>query len=181
MIWKLKTIAILLISIAFAQSDYKSNSDGYKNYHAHNFTLPDLEGRKVSLSDYKDQIIVLDFWATWCTPCIASFPAMKEAQNYFKNKNIDVKFLFIDTWEDLEQDVLINDIKTILKKNNYQFHVLLDLNSEVVEKYQIEGLPTKIIIGRDGNVKYMSTGSSGDPNEVVAELKEIISKINKSE
>src|SRR5690554_8083345 len=69
---------------------------------APDFTLEDLEGNTVSLKDLEGKVVVLDFWATWCAPCIKSFPAMQMAVNKYKD-DPEVEFLFINTWEQRDE------------------------------------------------------------------------------
>ena len=137
------------------------------------FTLKDLEGKDVSLDSYKGKTVILDFWATWCGPCIASFPGMQEVVTKYKN-DANVILLFVDTFErGPNREKLVEDF---IKTNNYDFHVVYDaeLNGgntfEVAGKYDISGIPTKVIIGPDGRMKFKSVGYSGSNEKLVKEL-----------
>lgn len=124
------------------------------------FTLSDLEGKKVSLADYKGKVVIVDFWATWCGPCVASFPGMKKMQEKYKD-NPDVKFLFVDTWQ--KEDNKEQNAKDFITKNNYSsFHVLMDNEDKVVKDYEVSGIPTKFIIGKDGRIKFQAVGFDGE-------------------
>lgn len=126
---------------------------------AKNFTLRNLKGELISLSSFKNKIIVLDFWATWCAPCRASFPGMQETIIQYKDDK-DVVFLFIDTWERKEVKKMQQNAAQFIKENNYSFLVLLDEKDKVVEDYKVDGIPSKFIINKKGNIVFMGNSSN---------------------
>ncbi len=147
------------------------------NEQAPNFSLKDTDGNTVTLSDFKGKIVILDFWATWCTPCKKSFPAMQMAVNIYKD-DPNVKFLFIHTWEK-EEDATKSAIN-YLKENNYSFKLLMDLKdpvtktNKVIESYKVTGIPTKFIIDGKGNICFKVTGFSGGNEAAVEEISKMI-------
>lgn len=138
------------------------------------FTLKDLDGKTVSLSDFKGKIVVLDFWATWCAPCKASFPAMKKVQE----RHPEVKFLFIDTQE--KPEGAHERVKKYITANKYPFHVLMDQPSEenpkmfeVLLAYKVDGIPTKFVIDANGRQRFTSVGFTSD-TELINEMEAMI-------
>ena len=141
------------------------------------FTLKDLDGNTVSLSDLKGKVVIVDFWATWCGPCKASFPGMQLAVNKYKD-DPNVKFLFIDTWEngkDYEAGV-----RKFITANNYTFHVLIDEKNDagrqakVVTAFDVSGIPTKFVIDKAGNIRFKYIGYSGSTDKVLDEVVNMI-------
>lgn len=135
------------------------------------FSLVNRDGKTVSLADYKGKVVVLDFWATWCGPCVMSFPGMQAAVNKYKGDK-DVEFLFIDTWQREENyKDLVNEFMT---KNNYTFHVLFDEMKDrtkaTTTAYGVSGIPHKVVIDREGFIRFESSGGSADVDKVVNEM-----------
>ena len=146
------------------------------NQPAPQFALKDMSGKPVALSALKGKVVVVDFWATWCGPCIASFPGMQKAVNKYKN-DPNVVFLFIDTWENDSNRV--QKVTDFIAKNKYNFTVLYDEAKSkegndftVIADYKVEGIPTKFVIDRNNNIRFKSVGYNGSPdatfNEVTA-------------
>ena len=112
------------------------------------FTLKNLKGNSVKLEDLKGKVVVVDFWATWCGPCIASMPKMQELANKYN----DVEFLFIDTFERGDPAETQKKVENLISKNKYNFNVLLDVESAVSKAYKVDYIPSKFIIGKDGKI-----------------------------
>lgn len=151
------------INKAFSEKIKEEVAKTMVNKPAYDFELKDLAGKTVKLSDFKGKVVVLDFWATWCAPCKASFPNMQEAVNRYKNDK-DVVFLFIHTMEKAPDAAkaagdYIRDMK-------YTFNVLMDLKDPETKKntaavnYMVKGIPCKIVIDGAGSIRFTTIGNT---------------------
>lgn len=135
------------------------------------FALLDLDGNKISTNDLKGKVVVVDFWATWCGPCIASFPAMQKMVNKYKD-SAEVKFVFINSWEN--GDDRNKKAADFIKTNKYNFDVLLDSDNAVIESFKVEGIPTKFVIDKNGIIRFKSVGYNSNEEKAMAELTAMI-------
>lgn len=145
------------------------------------FQLKDMQGNTVDAADWKNKIVVLDYWATWCVPCKLSFPGMQLAVDRYQ-QDTSVAFYFIATME--KSKTWQQDIPKYIKSSGYRFHVLYDdVNPKTEENDRVfksmtpvlgsSGIPQKVVI-KDGNIRYMSEGYQGSPTRLMDELSYVI-------
>jgi len=151
---------------------------------APDFSLVNLKGETVQLSALKGKTVILDYWATWCGPCVASFPGMQLAMHKYKD-NPNIVFLFLNTFQrEKNREEVVNEF---LKNGKYPFNVLYDTKNkedetvfDVASAYNVTGIPTKFLIGPDGNIKFKFVGYSGSDQSVARELEMMISLANET-
>ncbi|SFH23281.1 TlpA family protein disulfide reductase [Pedobacter insulae] len=131
------------------------------------FKLLDLNEKTVSLDSFKGKIVVLDFWATWCAPCVASMPAMKE----ISGRHPEVVFLYIATQE--TGIAPTTKVRNYVDTNKFPLNVLLDASSTTASAYLIKGIPTKVVIDRKGKIRFVTEGYLSD-SELINELETMI-------
>ena len=135
------------------------------------FALVDLNGKKIDLGELKGKVVIVDFWATWCGPCKASFPGMQKMVSKYKD-DPNVKFVFIDTWE--KGDEKQKNAAEFIANNKYSFHVLMDNDDKVVAEFKVEGIPTKFVIDKNGMVRFKAVGFDGSDDKLMTELTAMI-------
>lgn len=119
-----------------------------------------LDGKTLDLAEQKGKVIVLDYWATWCGPCRASFPALQKLYDKYKD-NPKVVFAVVDVWERVPDRK--KAVEEYLAKNpSYKFPVYLDETDAVVKKFGVTGIPTKFYIGKNGAVQFKEVGFAGE-------------------
>ncbi len=109
--------------------------------------LTDIKGQSIDLKTYKGKTIFINFWATWCKPCIQEMPSIKEAQHILQKENI---IFLIASDESTEQ------IKDFSNSHNYKFNYVRIENSEEIN---VQALPTTFIYNKKGNLVFSETGS----------------------
>jgi TonB family protein len=113
------------------------------------FELQDLDGNRVDLQSLKGKVTLLDFWASWCGPCVRELPHIEKLHRDFKDRGLVVLGV-----NNEEAEVA----RSFIKNKGYTFTSLVDEGREVAMKYGVSGIPHVFVIGREGKVKWHALG-----------------------
>jgi peroxiredoxin len=134
------------------------------------FTLRDLNGKQVSLSDYSGRVVLISFWATWCNPCQAEMPHLQRFFDTYKDKGFAVLSINTDDARSSSQ------VKPLVKSKGLTFPVLLDKETAVVALYNpAKTLPYGVLVGRSGDIEQVFQGyTPGEEVHVEAAIKKAL-------
>ncbi|HEX8020723.1 TlpA disulfide reductase family protein [Mucilaginibacter sp.] len=152
------------------------------------WSMYDAAGKLIKFKELRGKTIVMDFWATWCVPCKASFPGMKLAVEKYK-KDPNVAFYFVDTEERTANYKA--EVNKFIKDNNYPFHILFDnkvkggtmteeVYNSICKAFTISGIPQKLIIDKNCKVRFIAVGYYGSASALADEMSEMIEATKKA-
>ena len=164
MIKRLFILAVLLGMSSVLQAANLKPVEG--NVAAPSLVLQDLHGKKHDLKDYKGQVVLVQFWATYCGPCRQEMPSMNKMKT--KMGDVPFKILAVDMGEtEAEVKQFVSEVKP-------EFTILMDEDGQSIGDWKIFAAPSNFIVGPDGNIKYtLFGGVEWDSEELIEKLKAV--------
>ncbi|CAG1066018.1 glutathione peroxidase [uncultured bacterium] len=145
-------------------------SAGLVSKKAPEFTLNGLDGKAVSLGEFKGRVVFLDFWASWCPPCKKEMPEINRLAGKFKEADMAVVAVSVDKKKEHAGSFMLT-IPGVSKR----ITVLHDPESSVVSQYMAQAMPTSYIIDRSGVIRFVHFGyRENDPDEWVKEIESLL-------
>lgn len=158
------SVAVLMLAataLVFAQKQ-GADTRSLQGKKAPAFDLKTLDGQSAALAANKGNVVVLDFWATWCGPCVAAMPHLQELANNTELQGQGLRVYAVNLRESPDK------VKAFIEQNNYTLTVPMDKDGAVATQYKVQGIPTQVVIGRDGMIKKVFVGDGGEKlNEAV--------------
>ncbi len=139
----------------------------------HETSLPDLVGTNLSFKDIKAPVVLMNFWASWCTPCLKEFPSLNKLRAMFDKK--DLQILGVNS----DEEEQIKNIKKTIQKYDIKFDVLVDKESKVTSKYLISEIPMSIIYHKGKVVDVVTGETDFSSPEFTAKLNKWLGKKEK--
>jgi peroxiredoxin len=154
-----------MAAIVIASSAFAAGGDSAGPAPA--FTLTNLTGAPDGLSQYKGQVVMVNFWATWCGPCQQEMPLLDQMYKKYKPAG----FTLIGVNVDKESPA----VKELLARKPVSFPVLLDPANQVSKAYHVDEMPSSVIIDRKGQIRYVHRGyKPGDENDYQDRIRQLI-------
>lgn len=138
-------------------------------------SLEDLDGERHELSDYEGRVVMVNFWATWCPPCIEEMPAMQRVQDELGEEVF--KILAVNMQEDPEE------MRTFIEeKVETDFTILVDEDAEAVRAWSVRVLPTTYLVDGEGNIRYsLVGGAEWDEAEYMEVIEELVDELDEDD
>ena len=139
------TVLVIILSLKLNDSSFEfSNQVAMEgDITAPDFTFPGLDGKMVSLSDYKGKVVLVNIWATWCPPCVEEMPSMEKLYQKFKGENFEILAVSID-------ETGLKAVAPFMKKSGLTFPALIDSEGTIKTVYGITAIPESFIIDKQG-------------------------------
>lgn len=164
---------VLMVTSARAQSQAPELSHSLTKLSApvvaDNFVLEDMEGRRHALQDYRGKVVLINFWGTWCPPCVKEMPSLERLYQQLSEQPFVV--LAINQWENSDHVFAFMGQIDVFPS----FPILFDPDSAVSEAFGVKGLPTSFLLDAQGRVVYRAVGGREfDHPEIVSLIRELL-------
>lgn len=137
------------------------------NVPAPDFTLESRSGENLRLEDHRGEVVMLNFWASWCGPCRQEMPLMDELYSQYKDLGFTILAVNVDGNREAAH--------RFLDKVPVNYPILYDPESSVSELYEVQAMPTTVMIDRDGNARYIHYGyQPGYEDEYEQQIRELV-------
>ncbi|WP_158971399.1 TlpA disulfide reductase family protein [Paraglaciecola sp. L3A3] len=134
---------------------------------APDFTLKSNQGANMRLSEQRGNVVLINFWASWCGPCREELPKMEKIQQDYQDLGFTILAINVDE-DSNKADILLDDIKVT-------YPILFDPSSSVSQLYDVSAMPTTVIIDRNGKQRFLHMGyKSGDEKKYAKMVKALI-------
>jgi len=154
----LAALLVLLVNTVTAGIDQSPAPD---------FTLKSNSGENLRLSELRGEVVLINFWASWCGPCRQEMPILSELHDKYKAMGFTV--LGVNVEENS------SEARKLLKEMPVTFPVLFDNDSTVSKQYDVVAMPSTVLVDRDGNVRYLHKGyKPGLENTYVEQVRSLI-------
>jgi len=141
---------MVTLAMTISLSNAGGLMDEMTSAEASDFTLMSAQGTDISLSDYEGKFVLLNFWATWCPPCVKEMPALNELHNKLNGSSgFEVVGVHVGP--------ALATVKQFLKDKPVDFDIVIDKNMSL-SSWQVSGLPTTFLISPSGKLIYKATG-----------------------
>ncbi len=152
---KLKRVVLDFCKISFVLSLLLASSASQAATPAPGFTLKSMSGENIKLGEQVGNVVMINFWASWCGPCRQEMPLLNDLHNKYERLGFTV--LGVNVEENSSQAV------DFISDTPVDFPILFDSANEVSKAYQVIAMPTTVLVDRDGNVRYIHKGyKTGD-------------------
>ena len=159
-------LPVMLISVLLI-AGCSGDSEPPNEFQAPDFQLNSLDGQTVTLSDFRGEVVLLNFWAHWCSPCAYEMPFIQQVYDEWQEKGLVL--LSIHVGEDAQKAA------SFMEQYDLSFPVLLDLEGVVMAQYGVTSIPTTFLIDEDGIIQAARVGAFSSVEEIEAGLTQFIS------
>jgi peroxiredoxin len=169
--WGLITAAIGLL-LVFGWSSRGDHSPLDAGSEAPPYAAVSLAGDSVSLADLRGRVVLLNVWATWCTPCIREMPALERLHRAHEAEGLSVVAVSVDA---STPGLGAADVERFVNDLGVSFTILLDPGGEIENRFRVSGLPMTYLIDRDGRIRQKIVGArEWDEPDITAEIRKLL-------
>lgn len=161
-----RLLPLLMVGMAFTGLAMMAQAEAI-NVPAPDFTLESRSGENLRLEDYRGEVVMLNFWASWCGPCRQEMPLMDDIYSQYK----DLGFTILAVNVDENRDEALRFLEAV----PVDYPILYDPESRVSELYEVQAMPTTVMIDRNGNARFVHYGyQPGYEDDYEQQIRELV-------
>lgn len=159
----------MLCSLLSPVMVYAAQLEPYTDTANRDFKLPALNGKTHSLSDFKGKVVLVNFWASWCIPCVQELPELVQLKNQMADQPLEI--IALNTGESKY------DVEKFNRRYKINLPVLLDTHRKVFNSWNVKLLPTSFLLDRAGHIRYQVLGNPGwDKEQTIKVIQKLINE-----